>query len=170
MTLQDLFNSIDNNPTILLAYFILLPVVNFIAVRMSGDEKYQPTWRYFFSGAIYAACIPGILAATLLVYSLVVDRQSLLNLNLYVYFLPIVSMIVTLLILRSQLDLNRIPGFSNISGLIMMLVATFIVILIIQKTRIWVVFVGNIWYLVGLFVVLFVLIKIGWERMTAKRA
>ena len=168
MTLQEVFNQIGDNPSLLLLYFIGLPIITYVATLFSEGESYHAPWKYVYSLFIYAACIPGILAATLTIYVLVFEGKSLLQINSVVYFLPIVSMIATLLVMSRGLELRRIPGFEKLSGLLFMIAVTFVAILILQKTRIWVVFYGSVWFLVGLFVILFAVFKYGWERLSAK--
>ena len=167
MTLQEIFNGIGTNPTPVLAFFIGLPILALIILWISSDKPYEAPQKYGFTGVVYAVCIPGILSFVLILYALFIEGQSLLNVNALVYYLPIVSMFATLLILRQKLDLTRIPGFDKVSGLLMILMVTFITILILQKTRIWVMFHGSVWFLVGLFAILFILFKVGWERMFA---
>lgn len=173
MTLQDVFNEIGQNPTLVMGFFIGLPILTFVALLFSKggshDDSHDSPWKYFYSGIIYAACVPGIFALTLTVYTFLFEGKSLLNVNFFVYFLPIISMIITILILRTRLDLKRIPGFDQLSGLMMMIAAAFIGVLIIQKTRIWVIFHGSAWMLLGIFVALFLAFKIGWERMSSRR-
>jgi EamA domain-containing membrane protein RarD len=166
MTLQDIFNQIGQNPNAIIGFFVGLPIFTFVALQFSKEESYDNPWRYMYSGIVYLACIPGISAIVLTIYTAIFQRQSLLNVNFFVYFLPIISMIITLLILRSRLDLRRIPGFKQVSGFLMIIAAVVITMLILDKMRILVLFYGNIWFLVGVFVVLFVVFKIGWERIT----
>jgi hypothetical protein len=169
MTLQDLFDQIGQNPSLIIGFFVGLPIFTFVALLFSKHESYDVPWRYLYSGVIYAACIPGMFAITLIIYTFLFEGKSLLNVNFFVYFLPIFSMIVTLLILRSKLDIKRIPGFDELSGFLMMIAAAFIVVLLIQKTRIWVVFHGSVIYLIGLFVILFLVFKMGWSRLMTKK-
>jgi len=166
MTLQDLFNSIAENPSPLLIFYFILPFTAIIANVMSGDEAYESPWKYLYSALVYLTCVPGILALVLCVYTFTFEsRQSLLEVNALVYFLPIIVMAATLIIMSRKVDMRHIPGFSRLSGLMFMLAATFITILIIQKTRIWVMFHGSVTYLLGLFVVLFLAFMWGWNRM-----
>ncbi len=168
MTLQDIFNQIGQNPNIAIGFFVGLPLLTFMALSFSKDESYDVPWRYFFSGIVYAACVPGIFAITLTIYTFLFEGKSLLTVNFLVYFLPIISMLATLMILKSRLDLDRIPGFDQLSGFLFMIAAAFIGLLLIQKTRIWVIFHGSIWFLVGTFLVLFLIFKVGWSRLMSK--
>lgn len=168
MTLQQLFDSIGQNPTFMLFFFIGLPIVAFVMTWITGEDAYKSPWNFVYSGIIYAAAIPGIFATMLVAYTLFFENTSLLNVNWVVYFLPIISMIITLLILSRTLHLDRIPGFDKISGLIFMIIAASMVIFLLSRMQIWTIFVGSIWHLFGLFIVLLVIFRIGFKRLFAK--
>ncbi len=168
LTLETLFNGIASNPAPVMLYFFMLLFTTVVANFMSGDEAYESPWTYMYSALVYMACVPGILAIVLCVYTLVfVPRLSLLQVNSLVYFMPILVMIATLFLISRKVKINQIPGFDKLSGLLTMLAAIFITILIIQKTRIWVIFHGSIKYLIGLFVVLFIVFRWGMYKMMA---
>jgi len=80
------------------------------------------------------------------------------------YFLPIVSMIATVMIVTRNIPMRAVPGFDKLSSLVALLAVTFVVILLIQKMRIFTVFFGSFWHLAGLFLVLFVIMRIVWGR------
>jgi hypothetical protein len=122
-------------------------------------------WRYFYSVIVYVTCIPGILAVVLTAYALFFTRENLLDVNLIVYFAPIVSMAVTLAIVSRYTDYDDIPGFDRLSGLMVILAATFVIILFIQKTRIWIFFGASLFWLLILGVALFFILKAGSRRL-----
>ncbi|HRI27856.1 MAG TPA: hypothetical protein PK715_07325 [Chitinophagales bacterium] len=169
MTLQELFDALAANPTPVVLYFVMLPVAAAVAGKMvAQDEAHQNPWKYFYSALVYLCSVPGIFALVLCVYTLFFERQrSLLQVNALVYFLPIISMIATLLLINNKVSMRHIPGFKRLSGLLMMLAVTFITILIIQQTRIWVVFHGSVTHLFGLFIVLFLVFYFGFTRLFA---
>ena len=165
MTLQELFDGFAGNPTPLIIYFILVPLTAFIANFMSGNEQYQSPWNYLYSTLVYLAAVPGMLAVVLCIYTFFFEPQrSLLQVNALVYFMPIIVMIATLLIIARHVNMNKIPGFNKLSAMLMMLTVTFITILIIQKTRIWVMFHGSVMHLFGLFIILFAVFMWGWSK------
>jgi hypothetical protein len=168
MTLQQLFDVIGENPTFIIIFFIGLPIVAFVMTWITEEDAYKSPWQFIYSGLIYLACVPGIFATLLVAYNVFFQGNSLLEVNLFVYFLPIFAMIATLLILSRKLHINRIPGFDKISGLVFMITAASITIFILDKMRILVFFYGSIWYLIGLFVILLVIFKVGFKRLFAK--
>jgi len=166
MSLQELFERTSEHPTSILIFFLMLPITAFIAGAMTDEEeRYDKPWEYLYSVLIHLACIPGILALTMCAYHLFFDRRSLVDLNVFTYFLPIVAMIGTLFVIKQDVNLDRIPGFDRIPGLLTMIAATFIGILLLQKTRIWVMFNGgSAVNLLIIFVVIFVLFRWGLSR------
>lgn len=165
MTLQDLFDQIGQHPAEVLFFFAGVPVVALLVGLIAGREVGQSPWTYIYAGLIYLACVPGVFAVTLCLFTFFFEGSSFLEVNALVYFLPIVSMIVTLVLIRRFVPLEDIPGFRKILGLLMMIFVTFVAILLLQKTRIWVVFVGSVWHLLGLFVILLAVFMYGRRRL-----
>ena len=168
MTLKELFNSIGENPTFMLIFFISLPILAFVMNWITGKDSYKSPWSFIYSGIVFAAAIPGIFATLLVAYTMFFENTSLLEVNWVVYFLPIISMFLTLLILSQKLSLERIPGFDKISGLVFMIIAASMVIFLLSRMRIWTVFIGSIWHLFGLFIVLLIVFRVGFKRIFAK--
>ena len=168
MTLQQLFDSIGNNPTFLLIFFIGLPILAFVMIWITGEDSYKSPWNFIYSGIIYAVAVPGMLATLLVAYTIFFENTSLLQVSGVIYFLPIISMFVTLFILSRKLSLKRIPGFDKISGLVFMIITASMVIFLLSRMRIWTVFIGSIWHLFGLFIVLLVVFRVGLKRLFSK--
>ena len=84
--------------------------------------------------------------------------------DLILQVLPIVSMVFTLLIIRRNVDLDYIPGFEKLSGLLMIITAVLGLMWLADRTRI-VAFMYLRWELVLLiFVGLLLLIRFGFQR------
>lgn len=156
------------NPSLIMIYFIGLPILSFIMTWITNEDSYKSPWKFVYSGLVYGACIPGIFATMLVAYSMFFENKSLLQVNFFVYFLPIISMFAVLLILSRKLHLENIPGFDKISGLIFMIIAASMVVFLLSRMRIWTVFIGSIWHLFGLFIVLLVIFRVGFKRLFAK--
>ncbi len=54
---------------------------------------------------------------------------------------------------------EEIPGFSRLSGLMVMMAMTFLIILAISKTRIWLIFGSSIGTLIVLAAIIFLILK-----------
>lgn len=161
MTLQELINRIGQvDPWILLAIFAAPPLLAWI---MSKCHRYgsagRNPWRFLYAGLVYLVCIPGLLAGVLIAYGVFFLRQNLLQVNLFVYFLPLAAMIGTLVIVGRQADWADLPGVDRLYALMVILGITFGVTLAIQKTRIFVFFGGSIRALLLIALVCFLLLK-----------
>jgi len=108
---------------------------------------------------VYLVCVPGILAATLSAYLLFFTRQNLLQLNLVVFALPVVSMLCSLALIRRQVSMDSIPGFDRLGGLMLLIALTFALVLAIEKTRIWLFFGSSFATLVLVAALLFAVLR-----------
>ena len=111
MTLAEFFEWIGERPGLILSYFIAIPVVALLAGLFNKGEGHLSPWKYLFSVLIYLVAIPGIFAVTLSVYMFLFERRSIMDTNMYTQVLPIFSMIVTILIIKREVDLDLVPGF-----------------------------------------------------------
>jgi hypothetical protein len=151
-------------------FFIAPPVIAWIcgAIHGRGNGGNAP-WKYVYSLLVYAVCVPGLLACVLTGYQLFFQRADLLNVNIAVYFLPILSMIVTLIFIHKTVNFKNVPGFDRISGLMVMIGCSFIIALAIDKTRIWVLFHSPIAMLFALAAGVFALLKWGTYMLFRRR-
>ena len=162
MTTRDFIQAIDSHPVLLTATFVALPLLTWACGRLhgKGGGGVAP-WKYIYSVLVYAACVPGLFAAVLTAYTLFFTRENLLDASLLVYFLPVVSMLVTLVRIRKNVPFDEVPGFDRLSGLMVMIGLSFAIALAIDKTRIWVWFGGSIAMLFMLALGVFALLKWG---------
>jgi len=162
MTIYNLINLANGHLAALVLFFVVPPVIAWIcgAVHGRGNGGNAP-WKYVYSVLVYLVCIPGLLACVLTGYQLFFQRADLLNVNIAVYFLPILSMIVTLIFIHKTVNFENVPGFDRISGLMVMIGCSFVFALAIDKTRLWVMFHGSIAMLFALAAGAFALLKWG---------
>ena len=165
MTLQELLDGVSDRPTIVVFYFALLPLAALLAGWLDDDRGHYAPWKYIYSGLIYACSIPGIFAFSLNIYQFLFTGRSLFDTDIYVQILPIASMILTLLIIRRQVDLEYIPGFDRLSGLLMLITAVLGIMWIVDRTHL-IAFVRLRFEVVLLiFAGLLLLIRFGWKRI-----
>ena len=166
MTIRELVQMLGGQPILLLVFFALPPLIVYGLryVHPRGEGGRSP-WREIYAVMVYAVCVPGIFAGVLTGYSLFFRNESLLDVNLLVYFLPMVSMFVTLVLMRHNVDFADVPGFDRLYGLMVLLGVSFGVALAIQRTRIWVLFGGSITMLFALALVAFLLLKWATARL-----
>ena len=165
MTLGDLFERAAENPGPVIFTFTLIPLTALLAGFMGKGEGHLSPWKYLYSALIYLVSVPGIFAVTLTIYLFLFERRSIFDTSIYLQILPIISMIATLLIIRNNVDLNRIPGFDRLSGLITMISAALIIMWIIDKTRILVFSYVRFEFVLLFFIGLLLAIRFGWSRL-----
>jgi hypothetical protein len=167
MTLREFFDFLGTHPFVVLAYFLVIPATAMWTGWISRDAGGQTPWKQLYSALIYLVCVPGVLAAALGVYFFLFERGSIMDLNVLLQILPIVSMILTLLIIRRNVAFEQIPGFEKISSLIMMICAVFALMYLVDRTHIiaWV----NVPVQYFLFIVvgLLLLFRFGMKRLVA---
>jgi len=165
MTLGQFFDSLSNNPSIVLFYFFALPLTAFLSLVFGKGEGAISPWKYLYSVLVYLACIPGIFAITLNVYLFLFERQPIMETNLYTQILPILCMGLTLWIIRKNVQFSDIPGFGNITGLITLLSAIIVLLWVCEKTHIFVISILPFQYFILLFIVIIVAARYGFKQM-----
>ena len=162
MTTRELIQWAGQHPAVLVAALVAPPVFAWVAGKAHGQEqgKLAP-WKYLYSVLVYLVCAPGMFAGVTTAYTLFFSRENLLDANVLVYFLPIVSMVATLVLIRKNVSFDDVPGFDRLSGLMVMVACSFIIALAIQKTRIFLFFGGSIEKLFLLAAGIFALLKWG---------
>ena len=170
MTTRELIQWAGQHSVALLLAFIAPPVLAWLAGQTHGKEqgKLAP-WKYLYSVLIYLVCVPGMFAGVITAYTLFFSGENLLDANLLVYFLPIVSMVATLVLIRKNVSFDDVPGFDRLSGLMVMVGCSFGIALAIQKTRIFVFFGGSIEKLFLLAAGVFALLKWGSYMLFRRR-
>ena len=180
MTLRMLIESAGEHPLVLLALFVAPPAAAWVAGRLhgrgessvrwdGGRSNIGSPWRQGYAVLVYLTCVPGVVAAVLVAYTLFFTGENLLDVDLLVFFLPLASMVATLVLIGRNVDFDDIPGFDRLFGLMVMIAVSFTIALVIQKTRI-LVFVGaSIAHLLVFAAVAFLLLKWASHRLLGHR-
>ena len=170
MTMQDFIQLVGQSPLAVLAVFVLLPVLARLCALLHGrGNGRKAPWKYCYAVLIYLVCVPGIFVAVLLAYELFFTRENLLDAIPLVCFLPIPSMIVTLIVIRASIAFDEVPGFARLSGFMVLIACSFALALLIDKTRIFLGFFGSIGTLLLLVAVLFLLLSWGANLLFRRR-
>ncbi len=171
MTIQSLIKRLEYvQPMVLLGVFAAPPLLVWLMGFFIGQFRAKKNpWRYLYSFFVYVVAVPGILSSVLVAYSLFFLRQNLLHVNIFVYYLPILSMIVTLVIIGRKVAWTYLPGVDRLYAVMIALIITFGGILAIQKTRIFVVFFGSIKVLIVIAVILFIILKWATRKVFGRR-
>ncbi len=170
MTLQEFFNFIVSNPIWIISYFILIPFTALLAGLFGKGEGDMDPWKYLYSALIYLVCVPGIFAIFFNLYLFIFERRSIFQTEIFTQLLPIVSMFVTLLLIRRNVSLDLIPGFDKITGLFIMITAAFAFFWVLDKTHLIVISFLPLWQGVLIFAGLLLVMRWGWGRLAKKPA
>lgn len=165
MTINDLFQYTQDHPVNVVFYFCIIPFAALLAGWMEREEGHLPPWNYLYSTLVYLVAVPAILAVAYSVYSWLFERRSIRDANLLLQVLPIASMFLTFFLVKRQVRIESLPGFSRLSGLVMMISAALAIMWFIDRVRIVAFTYMPIQYLLIIFLVLLVVIRVGWTRL-----
>lgn len=173
MSIQDMMDKLGNFELIhILAVFLFPPLCALIMVLLQPKSHYDPSRvrKYIYSLLVYLVCVPGMLSCTLTGYTMFFSRQNLLDVNAFVYFFPILTMIATLVIIARKNVLADLPGVDRLYSLMIILLISFGTALAIQKTRIWIFFGGSVKILLYIAIGCFIVLKIAsWKLFRKKK-
>jgi len=165
MTLREFFEAASAQPVYVVFFFLMVPFTALLTGWIAKGEGNDSPWKYLYSILLYLVCVPGILAVGLGIYLFLFERRSIFDTNVLLELLPIISMVATILITRRNADINEIPGFDKLSGLVMMISAALAIMWFVDRMRIVVFSYMPIQYLLFIFIGLMVIIRYGWSKM-----
>jgi len=167
MTIESLIRKASEIDTwLVVAIFIAPPVLIWIvSVFHRRQNGIDPPWNYIYSFFVYLVCVPGMFSCVLTAYSMFFVRQNLLQVNFIIYFFPILGMIVTLVIVKKNVNWDQLPGIDRLYALMILIAVSFAIALAIQKSRIWIFFGGSIGTLLVLSIFFFALLKWGMHML-----
>ena len=170
MTISQIMDAIGGYGVFIIIIFVIIPLAAFAYGKAVGKEKaVQSPHKYIYSFLIYLSSVPGMFSLVLCAYALFILKANLLEVNIVVYFVPIISMIATIILIRKNVDLNYVPGFDRLYGLFIVLGATFTIALMILQTRIFLFFGSSIMTLVVFVVILYLALQWGMDKLTGKK-
>jgi len=114
---------------------------------------------------IYAIMIPGLFAVFFNLYMFLFENNSILNFDIFIQILPVISMLVTLFIVKKYVNFVDIPGFSKISGLMMVISGLIIFLWIVDRFRIIAFTYMPFHYFIIIFVLLIIAINWGLKKL-----
>ena len=88
-----------------------------------------------------------------------------MNTNLLLQVLPVASMAITFLIVKQHVKIPTLPGFGRLSGMVMMIVATMLIMYGLDRFRIIGITFIPFQYLLLIFLALLFAIRYGWRRV-----
>ena len=165
MTLQDLFNLLSANPAIIIFFFCAVPLTAILAGELDRGDGHESPWKYLYSVLVYLVSIPGLFAVVLNLYLLIFEGRSIMKIDIYTQILPIISMVLTLWVIRKNVDCDDIPGFDKLSGLMMIILVIMAIFWILDKTRIVAFTHFPFYYIILLFLALVLIAVYGVQRL-----
>jgi hypothetical protein len=168
MTLRELFDYLSDNPLVVAAYFSLLLITAILAGIMGRGEGHLSPWKYLYSAIVYLVCVPGIFAAALAVYLFLFEPGgSIFNVNLLTQALPVAAMLVTLNVIRRNVEFGYIPGFGKLTDLMMTIFTMFLLMYLLNRLHLvaWV-YVPVQW-LILIVVGMLLVVRFGLKRLTS---
>jgi hypothetical protein len=137
MTLFDFFQFLGQNPIYITLYFLAVPLFALLINWIAAGHGHESPWNYLYSATIFAACVPGVLSVALSVYFFLFERGSILNTNILTQVLPVLSMILTISIVKRNVALQYVPGSERISSMMFLIGATIVLMFVLDRTRIF---------------------------------
>lgn len=170
MTLREFFQLLALNPEILIFFFIACPLTALLSSWLGKGEGHLSPWKYMYSVLVYLICIPGIFSVTLNIYLFLFERQSVFDMDIWTQILPIISMILTLLLIRKNVSFDQIPGFGKIHGLMLMIGAILVLMWLIDRTHIIAISFIPFYQVIIAFLVLLGVAMIGWRKFSGRKS
>jgi len=168
MTLRELFDYLSDNPLVVAAYFSLLLITAILAGIMGRGEGHLSPWKYLYSAIVYLVCVPGIFAAALAVYLFLFEQGgSIFNVNLLTQVLPVAAMLVTLNVIRRNVEFGYIPGFGKLTDLMMTIFTMFLLMYLLNRLHLvaWVYI--PVQWLILIVVGMLLVVRFGLKRLTS---
>lgn len=162
MTLDYVFETITQDPFAVLFYFLLMPLLAAGLNFASRARAHFRPWSYCYVALIYLVAIPGVLSATLWVYSALFDSKSLTGLNFYIYYAPLLSMAGTLYLITRKIRISQLPSFSRLDDWLIIIALSFSSVLFILHLEL--IPYSALWQLGLTFVLFFFLYRTAWNR------
>lgn len=170
MTTRDILTALGQSPTLLALMLGVPPLLALLLgwLHPAGKGGRSP-FKYGYSLAVYSACVIGMLALVVDAYTIFFTRENLLDANALVTIAPVFTMVLTLGLVSRNVDFRALPGFDRVSGLVLMLGATFAIVTLVVKMKFVMLFHGSFWNLVLLGIVVFLVLKYGTHLMFRRK-
>lgn len=164
MTLGEFINYLGDNPFYPVFFFCILPVAAFLASIMAKGEGHESPWCIFYSVLIYLSVIPGVFAILLLLFHMLFEKRSIYNMNVMVEILPIISMVITLFLIKKNVNFSDIPGFGKMTGLLSTIAGIMVIFFFLDKMHLLVFSYLPIHWMVLALIGIFVLIRVATKK------
>lgn len=166
MTLGELFQVLNQNPEIVVFYFLVLPLTALLAWQLGKGQGHESPWKYLYSFIIYAAAIPAIFAVTLTIYYFLFEHRSILDTDLFTQVEPLISFALTIFLVRKNVNMDNIPGFDKLGGLVIIIAVVMSMMWILDRLRLIAFTYIPFQYVLIMLVVMVLGLVYGWRRLS----
>lgn len=164
MTIDELIKSITQDTVAVFFFFLIIPILAFLVGMGSRKNGSQPPFSYLFSTLIYLVTVPGVLSLTFWGYSMLYGQESLIELPFTIYYMPLISMGLTFFLIARQVNISSLPWFRALYELMIMIAIVFGFILLFMHLGLLPL--KAVWQVLLVFIGLFILLKLSWERFS----
>lgn len=127
---------LEARPYYVIFYFFAIPFAAFLSNILGKGEGQLNPWCSFYAALIYLSVIPGVFAILLNLYHILFENTSIYDVNIMVQLVPILSMFLSLYIIKKNVEFSQIPGFGKITAFASSIAAIMVLLFILDKARI----------------------------------
>ncbi len=169
MTLREFINHVSDNSWMAIVYLAAIPLIALWLGWIAKGKGNDSPWCMMYSALIYGIAVPAIFGISLTAYLFLFERKSIYDMDLIIQVLPVLSMILTIYIMKRNVKIDQIPGFTGIGGLILILFSLMALGWLLDRTNIFAIsFIPFGWLILAL--ILFpVLIWLGFRMMNRSK-
>tara|TARA_B100000745_G_scaffold208963_1_gene138180 strand:+ start:774 stop:1289 length:516 start_codon:yes stop_codon:yes gene_type:complete len=161
---------LEQYPFWILVYFGFLVATGF-ALGVGYRNPASNRWRHIVASVVaHAVSLPGILSATALFYTMIVLRNNALQLNVVLYFVPGLSMVLTLWAISRYCALSALPGFERLSGFMLMMALISLCLLFLYRFHLVIGFFSSIESLLIAAVILYGLFQLAAKKISRSKS
>ena len=163
-SLLDLIQRLGDHRGVIAAVLLVIPALSWIIGQLLKRAS-RKTAANFLALPIFMTVPLGTVMACVLGYLVFIVRENVLAYDAVLLFGPVLSMALTLFAVSKVLPFEEIPGFDRLSGLMLVAAVAFIIVYLLDRFALRLFFVASLPILALIFIVLFVLLRIGFTRL-----
>ncbi len=152
----------------ILCFFSALPILSYVTGFFYQRSGRSVGIKTIYSVLIYLSVIPGTMAFLLIFYTMFFIRRNILDLNFYLYFLPLISMGLVLYIISRKVKFENLPGFGRLSGLLLLIGIVCLITLVLYRLHFFIGFFASIQSLIIAGIIIFFLFRYAAGKINGK--
>jgi len=169
MSVKELLDWMSLHSPFVIIYLTILPLLSSALSYFANSIKMKKSVRRLISILLHLSVIPGMFSSALVFYTLFIVKGNLLAVNALLYFAPIISMFVLIVLIKRKLSLNVLPGFNRLSGMMLMMFISCFIVLLLYRFRLVIGFFGSFGQLLIAAVILYLIFKLALYKMRSKK-